>query len=116
MGTKKAIEWSPDNAPTPFEDSGFIELWVTLLKSPKWKKKPLSAIQMACKRLQRFDLGFASLLVEAAIEGNYQGVVFQDSQIKYENYKRNINGTKTFGHTQVKPVATTHAKGGFGTL
>lgn len=116
MPTKKVAEWTPETAPSPFEDAPFMELWRTLLKMAKWKKKPLSAIEMACKRLQRFDVGFASQLVESAIEGNYQGVVFQDSQIKYEQYKRSLNGTKSFGHTQSKPVATTHPKGGYGKL
>lgn len=114
---KKPVEWTPETAPSPFEDESFLELWRTLLKMAKWKKKPLSAIEMACKRLKKFDVGYASILVENSIEGNYQGVVFQDSQIKYEQYKRNLNnGTKNFGLTQGKPVATPHPKGGYGKL
>jgi hypothetical protein len=116
MATKKSPEWTPETAPSPHSEANFLELWKTLLQAPKWKKKPLSAIQMACKRLQRFDVGFASQLVENSIEGNYQGVVFQDSQIKYEQYKRSLNGTKNFGHSKEKPIPTTHAKGGFGKL
>lgn len=95
MPTKKKPEWLPETAPCPFPEAAFGELWQTLVKSPKWKKKPLSAIEMACKRLQRFDVVFATQLVENAIEGNYQGVVFSDSQIKYEQYKRNLNGAIT---------------------
>jgi hypothetical protein len=90
----KEGSWNPNTAPRPFEDDLFLNLWVVLLSGPKWKKKPITAIQMACKRLQRFDVDFASTLVEAAIEGNYQGVVFPDSEIKYEQYKKNKNGAK----------------------
>jgi hypothetical protein len=116
MPSKKTIEWLPETAPTPFDGAGFKELWQTLLKMSKWKKKPLSAIEMACKRLKRFDECFASQLVENAIEGNYQGVVFTDSQMKFEQYKRNLNGAKNFGNIKDKPIATTQPKGGFGQL
>lgn len=100
--SKKPPEWLPANAPCPFEDDRFFDLWVKLLESPKWKKKPLSAIEMACKRLKRFDVDFAATLVETAIEGNYQGVVFPDTAERYEKYKRQLNGTaqpKSVGKT-----------------
>jgi hypothetical protein len=87
----KKQEWSVESAPTPFDDNGFIHLWVTLLKMPKWAKKPLSAIDMSCNRLKRFDVEFATMLVENAIEGNYQGVVFPDTQQRYEIWKNKKN-------------------------
>lgn len=89
---KKLPEWVATEAPCPFEEAGFWELWIKLLESPKWKKKPLSAIQMACTRLKRFDVDFAAILVETAIEGNYQGVVFPDTVQRYEVYKSKKNG------------------------
>lgn len=92
---KKTPEWEPATAPTPFDNSKFLELWVTLLGMPKWKKKPLSAIQMSCTRLKRFHVDFAAMLVESAIEGNYQGVVFPDSAHKFEIWKKqNNNGQR----------------------
>jgi len=72
----KQPEWEAETAPCPFERDDFWSLWVLLLKMPKWAKKPLSAIEMSCTRLKRFDVDFAASLVEQAIEGNYQGVVF----------------------------------------
>jgi hypothetical protein len=94
MPKKQATtEWTSKDAPCPFENDQFFELWCKLLGMPKWKKKPLSAIEMACNRLKRFDVDFAASLVESAIEGNYQGVVFQDSQRKFELYKQQKNGT-----------------------
>lgn len=100
--SKKPPEWLPADAPCPFEDDRFFDLWVKLLGMPKWKKKPLTAIEMACKRLQRFDVDFAATLVETAIEGNYQGVVFPDTAERYEKHKRQLNGT-----TQPKSVGKT---------
>lgn len=112
---KKVTEWLPELVKCPYDNPDFYKLWVLLISSPKWKKKPLSAIEMACKRLQRFDVTFATQLVENAIEGNYQGVVFQDSQSKFEQYKRGLNGThsKSFGN---KPIPQINPTGGYGKL
>lgn len=93
MATKKQKEWEANTAPRPFEEISFVEVWLKLLGMPKWKKKPLSAIEMASTRLKRFDSEFATTLVEAAIEGNYQGVVFPDSTKRFEIYKQQKDGT-----------------------
>lgn len=85
--SKKQLEWIPTEAPCPFENAAFWDLWVNLLSSPKWKKKPLSSIQLACNKLKRYDVDFAASLVENAIIGNYQGVVFTDTDQRYENWK-----------------------------
>jgi len=85
--TKKQPEWEIKDAPCPFEDDRFLVIWETLLGMPKWRKKPLSAIMLACERLRRFEMDFAAILIENAIEGNYQGVVFTDSSYKYEIWK-----------------------------
>lgn len=92
----KKENWEISSAPKPFDTEEFSSLWLSLLSMPKWRKKPLSAIQMACTRLKRYDVRFACTLVENAIEGNYQGVVFSDTNLKYENWKRQnlTNGSK----------------------
>jgi len=99
MTKKKVAEWDASTAPCPFENDEFSKIWETLLGMPKWKKKPLSAIQLACNRLKRFELDFAAILVENAIEGNYQGVVFTNSEQQYENWKlqkqRLLNGQQS---------------------
>lgn len=99
MKKTKPKEWEAETAPCPFDRDDFWQLWVQLLKMPKWKKKPLSAISLACSRLKRFELDFAAILVENAIEGNYQGVVFTNSEQQYENWKlqkqRLLNGQQS---------------------
>lgn len=98
MATKKKSLWEPETAPCPFENDEFLELWVRLLKMPKWVKKPVSAIELACIKLKRYDIDFAASLVENAIIGNYQGIVFADTDQRYETwkYKNNqSNGTAT---------------------
>ncbi len=96
----KLSEWTPSTAPCPFENDEFSKIWEVLLGMPKWKKKPLSAITLACNKLKRFEIDFAASLVENAIIGNYQGVVFADTEQRYSNWlfqKNRQNGTgKTY--------------------
>jgi hypothetical protein len=86
----------PQEMPVPFENDLFAELWLKLLSMPKWRRKPISAIELAVNKLKRYDMDFAAELVENAIIGNYQGVVFADTQRKYEIWKQQkdkLNGT-----------------------
>lgn len=97
--SKKSPEWESETAPCPFDREDFWDLWIRLLKMPKWEKKPLSAIELACKKLKRFHIDFAASLVENAIIGNYQGVVFADTENKYnywlqQNERNNGTGNK----------------------
>lgn len=99
---KKIQDWTPDNAPCPFQQDNFFELWVTLLKMPKWSKKPLSAIELACSKLRRYEVDFAAILVENAIIGNYQGVVFADTDMRYETWKFQNNKLNGKGNSNLR--------------
>lgn len=103
----KTPEWEAETAPCPFEDDGFREVWIILLKMPKWRKKPLSAIEMSCTKLKRFDMSFSLQLVENAISGNYQGVVFQDTQRKYELWKQQKQFNNGQGKTGIGQIGRT---------
>jgi hypothetical protein len=76
----------------PFESENFRELWEQLLELPKWRKKPLSSLKLALKKLGRYEDSFACELMEQAIEGNYQGVVFPDTDEKYQKWKKVQSG------------------------
>ena len=65
----------------------FKAAFSTLLQMPKWKKKPQDAVQMALKRVSKYEVDFAIHLIESTIEGNYQGLVFNDTDIKYQKWK-----------------------------
>lgn len=99
---KKIVEWTAETAPCPFNRDDFHALWVVLLKMPKWAKKPLSAIQMSCTRLKRFDIDFAAMLVENSIEGNYQGVVFPDTEQRFELWKIKNNQQNGRGNQNLR--------------
>ncbi len=72
----------------PFQDPKFIDTWKMLRSQPKWKGKTYGALKMALAQLSQFDVRFSVSLMEAAIAGNYQGVVFNDTGAKYEQWKR----------------------------
>lgn len=99
---KKTQDWTPSTAPCPFERDDFGELWVRLLNMPKWIKKPLSAIELACMKLKRYDVDFAATLVENAIIGNYQGVVFADTDMRYETWKFQNNKLNGKGNSNIR--------------
>ena len=78
----------PQEMPVPFDNDLFVELLVKLLSMPKWRRKPISAIELAVAKLKRYEMDFAAELIENAIIGDYQGVVFPDTPRKYEMWKQ----------------------------
>jgi hypothetical protein len=70
----------------------FMEAWDKLCKSKKWKKKSPDALQASVNKLRPFDAVFATELVNSAIAGEYQGVVFSDTKEKYLKYKNQNHG------------------------
>lgn len=60
----------------PYCSTEFVSTWEMLRKQPKWKKKTQSALQMSLNKLGKYPEEFAILLMENAIAGNWQGVVF----------------------------------------
>jgi len=88
---KKGKKAQPDALRFPFVSKEFIELWEKLIKMPKWKNKLSVSLQMSLDKLEKYDEGFSKELIKRAIEGNYQGVVFTDTD---EQYRKFINGRK----------------------
>lgn len=96
-----SIEKFKTIAAKSFEDNSclfgtpFKILWLNLIQTKKWRKKEQSAINLSLKKLMDFDEEFSIVLVENAIAGEYQGVVFQDTNNHYEKYLKQKNGTGT---------------------
>lgn len=76
----------------PFKTERFESLWSDLVNMPKWKKKPLTSLNLALKRLGKYDELFACELISRAIEGNYQGVVFSNTDEEYAKHRKKGNG------------------------
>lgn len=73
----------------------FKKQWFILIQTKKWRKKEQSAINSSLKLLMKYDEEFALALVEKSISGDYQGVVFADTDNHYQKYLNSKNGTGT---------------------
>lgn len=80
----------------------FKKVWLEVLQESKWRKKSQSAINKSLKLLMKYDDVFAIALVEKSISGNYQGVVYDDTDIKYNNYLKEKNATKSRNHNDLR--------------
>ena len=70
----------------PFSSERFREVWEMLCEEKEWKKKTKNALQMALKRLAKYDEAFAIELMEKTIEKGCKGVVFDDTDAKYQEW------------------------------
>ena len=70
----------------PFSSERFREVWEMLCEEKEWKKKTKNALQMALKRLAKYDEAFAIELMEKTIEKGWKGVVFDDTDAKYQEW------------------------------
>lgn len=73
----------------------FKKVWFELIGQPKWFKKNQSAINKALKQIVSYDETFAIALVEKSIAGNYQGIVFAETENHYKKYLSEKNGKQT---------------------
>ena len=83
----------------PFFSEKFIETWNKLKNTKKWKNKSKDSLQMSLNKLSKFDEDFSIELMENAIEGEYQGVVFPNTKEFYKKWKEEKNGTSRKGDT-----------------
>jgi len=85
----KPITKSKTPAPLilPFSSDRFRQTWEALCEEKEWKKKSDNALRLTLKKLGRYDEAFAIELMERAIEGGWRGVVFNDTDAKYQEWK-----------------------------
>ena len=89
----------------PFDDTEIKRLFFILCCQPKWKTKTLHALQMSLNKLQNYDSGFAKKLIEDCIAGGWQGLVFEDTDKKYEAWVKSggDTGVDKFGFKKMTP-------------
>lgn len=80
----------------------FKKVWLEVLQESKWRKKSQSAINKSLKLLMKYDDVFAIALVEKSISGNYQGVVYDDTDSKYSKYLKEKNATQSRNHSDLR--------------
>ena len=85
--SKKKQSKAPAPLILPFSSDRFRQTWEALCEEKEWKKKSDNALRLTLKKLGRYDEAFAIELMERAIEGGWRGVVFQDTDAKYQEWK-----------------------------
>ena len=86
---KKIVKGSPAHTPfiLPFSSDKFRETWEALIEEKEWKKKSHNALRLALKDLGKFDEEFAIELMEKTIKNGWKGVVFADTDQKFQEWK-----------------------------
>lgn len=87
----ESIKEKRDNTPAPlilpFSSERFRQTWEMLCEEKEWKKKTQNALRMTLKKLGKYDEDFAVELMERAIEKGWKGVVFEDTDAKYQEWR-----------------------------
>ncbi|WP_430811287.1 MULTISPECIES: DUF6291 domain-containing protein [unclassified Carboxylicivirga] len=73
----------------PYSSDKFMKSWDQLLTSPKWKKKIQAALQISLNKLGKYEEAFAIELMDDCFSAGWQGVVFPDTDEKYQKWLKN---------------------------
>ena len=91
----------------PFSSDKFREVWEMLCEEKEWKKKTANALRLALKDLSKYDEEFAIELMEKTIKNGWRGVVFPDTDAKYQEWKsarqQAIDNQQARGTTASRP-------------
>lgn len=79
----------------PFTSIAFMTTWEELRNTPKWKKKLNYALQLSLNKLGQFEEAFAIEQMERAIESNWTGVVFPETNRIYQEWLKHGNKKQT---------------------
>ncbi len=71
----------------PFSSDKFIETWNALCEEKNWKGKTQKALQLTLNKLGRYHEDFAVELMEKTIENGWKGVVFSDTDAKFQEWQ-----------------------------
>lgn len=83
----------------PFDDVVVKRLFFVLCCSPKWRSKTIHALQMSLNKVQNYDRDFTLKLIEDSIAGGWQGLVFENTDRKYQDYLKTKKDAISFGKT-----------------
>lgn len=88
----------------PFTSERFMHLWTTLRNSPKWKKKLNNALQISLNKLGAYPEEFALYQMMRAIECNWTGVVFHDTDKDYEHWRKSTENNRNPDRGTAQPA------------
>ena len=81
----------------PIDDVEVKRLFFILCCSPKWRGKTVHALQMSLNKTQNYDRDFTIKLIEDSIAGGWQGLVFENTDRKYQDYLKAKKGGISWG-------------------
>ena len=94
----------------PYHSDSFVKLWNSLLRTPKWREKPTNILQANLDKLKAYDEPFSIQLIEQTLLGNWQGLVFRDTDNQYRKWKaEQMNETNQSRRAEIIRRATTAA-------
>ena len=86
----------------PYQSERFMAAWNNLLLCPKWRKKLPYTLQLALNKLAKYEEEFAIRQMELAAMNDWQGIVFQDTDEKYQKYLAEKQGSYKHPATNFK--------------
>ena len=89
----------------PVDDEEVKRLYFVLCCSPKWGNKTLHALQMSLNKVQHYDRDFILKLIEDSIAGGWQGLVFENTDAKYQDYLRSKRNAQMGGRTMLRQMS-----------
>lgn len=89
--TPKGVPKKKTELALPHTSPEFVRTWEILRQQPKWKKKTVSALQMSLNKLGKYPEQFAIHLMEDTIAGGYQGIVFNNTDTKFQQWQKNAS-------------------------
>lgn len=81
----------------PFDNIEFKKKFFILCCMPKWRTKTIHAIQMQLNKLQDYEIAFVMELIDNSIMNEWQGIVYQDTPKRYQEWLRTKGSEKTAG-------------------
>ena len=85
----KKVDNMLSSAVFPFDDIEFKKKFFILCCMPKWRTKTIHAIQMQLNKLKDYELDFVMEMIDNSIMNEWQGIVYQDTQKRYQEWLRN---------------------------
>lgn len=73
----------------PYDNIEFKKKFFILCCMPKWRTKTIHAIQMQLNKLKDYELDFVMEMIDNSIMNEWQGIVYQDTQKRYQEWLRN---------------------------
>ncbi len=71
----------------PHQGKEFADLWAGFVAGPKQQGKSLLAFRLLLKKLAKYEEGFAIVMLEKAIEGNWSAVEYESTPDAYTKWQ-----------------------------